>query len=157
MHTAASGSKGCKSDFVTFCYHVVRQARLQLVIKYFIWLAMFCPIKNVLRYVACTGITRLQNRSWPLILLFDTPTYTLLTPKKHFFPQIVLLNIILICKAPITPWVTEHNNRFKVLEHQQFPDVSMSCMHFGYWEIVLQHKCFTHFASEIWHLWVILG
>ena len=42
---ASSVPKGCKSGFVTYRHHVVQQAELQLVVKYYFWLVMFYPIK----------------------------------------------------------------------------------------------------------------
>ena len=44
------------------------------------------PHKNMLLdtlLVQCTGATGIQNSFWPLILLFDTPTYTLLELKQR--------------------------------------------------------------------------
>ena len=42
---ASSVLKGCKSGFVTYRNHVVKQAKLQLVVKCCFWLVMSYPIK----------------------------------------------------------------------------------------------------------------
>ena len=43
--SASSIPKGCKSGFMTYWYHAVQPAKLQLVVKYGFWLSMFYLIK----------------------------------------------------------------------------------------------------------------
>ena len=55
---ASSVLKGCKSGFVTYWHHVVQQAKLQLIVKYYFWLAMFYPTK------ICSSILCLYKGYW---------------------------------------------------------------------------------------------
>ena len=47
-------------------------------------------------YFACTGAIGIQNRCWPVILLFQTPTYTLSALKKRFSHIVIYHSIRLM-------------------------------------------------------------
>ena len=66
----------------------MKEAKLQLVVKYCFLVGDVLPHKNMfLDTLLFTGTTDIQNIFWPLFLSFQTPTYTLseLQERIEFF------------------------------------------------------------------------